>query len=339
MSGQLDVGLALPTQEGLSASDYVELARLGDEEGFHTVTVGEIAGADAFTVLGAIASTTSRIRLGSGIIAIYNRSPVLTAMGFASLESLAPGRVFAGLGTGSHRIVEDWNDREFSAPLQTMREYVEIFRAVGRGERIDRAGGAANVRGFQLQHPPPRDVPVFLAGFQRGMLRLAGAIADGVHFALWPPDELPARIADVHDGAVEAGRDPASIEILVSVHSLCRASRSNEHWSGSAGSFSSTRFARRTVRRTSGLSRRSTARPRSGTPATGAKHSRSFRTRRCSICVRSGRRRRWSTVSSRRAAPARRCRSCNPQSLEPGDASAPAATVRAVAEFLRVRPA
>ena len=140
MSGPLDVGLALPTQEGLSASDYVELARLGDEEGFHTVTVGEIAGADAFTVLGAIASTTSRIRLGSGIIAIYNRSPVLTAMSFASLESLAPGRVFAGLGTGSHRIVEDWNDRDFQAPLQTMREYVEIFRAVGRGERIDRAG-------------------------------------------------------------------------------------------------------------------------------------------------------------------------------------------------------
>ena len=100
MSGPLDVGLALPTQEGLSAREYVELARLGDEKGFHTVTVGEIAGADAFTILGAIASTTNRIRLGSGIIAIYNRSPVLTAMSFASLESLAPGRSSPGSAPG-----------------------------------------------------------------------------------------------------------------------------------------------------------------------------------------------------------------------------------------------
>lgn len=213
----LDVGLALPTQDGLSASDYVGLARLGEEEGLHTVTVGEIAGAEAFSLLGAIASTTQRIRLGSGVVAIYNRSPVLTAMGFVSLESLAPGRVFAGLGTGSHRVVEDWNDRELRAPLETMRAFVTAFRAICSGERID-ARGVVSVRGFRLQHPPPGPVPVFLGGFQRGMLRLAGAIADGVHFALWPPDELPARIADVHDGASEAGRDPASIEILASVH-------------------------------------------------------------------------------------------------------------------------
>ena len=105
MSAPLDVGLALPTQEGLSASDYVELARVGDEEGFHTVTVGEIAGADAFTVLGAIASTTSRIRLGSGIVAIYNRSPVLTAMSFAVARVARAGTRVCGArhGQSPHR--------------------------------------------------------------------------------------------------------------------------------------------------------------------------------------------------------------------------------------------
>ncbi len=338
MSGPFDVGLALPTQEGLSASDYVALARLGDEKGFHTVTVGEIAGADAFSVLGAIASTTSRIRLGSGIIAIYNRSPVLTAMGFASLESLAPGRVFAGLGTGSHRIVEDWNDRDFHAPLQTMREYVEIFRAVGRGERIDRAGEVATVRGFRLQHPPPRNVPVFLAGFQRGMLRLAGAIADGVHFALWPPDELPARIADVHDGAVEAGRDPASIEILVSVHSYAgpEVERALErqrrvvleyavrptHRAAYVGTFPE--IDRATALWDAGDRREALAL----VPDEAVLHL-------CAIGS-------AETVVDR-LEQARRAGATlplvQPQSLDAGDSSAPTATLHAVAEFLRARPA
>lgn len=338
MSEMLGIGLALPTQEGLSASDYVALARLGDEEGFHTVTVGEIAGADAFTVLGAIAATTSRIRLGSGIIAIYNRSPVLTAMSFASLESLAPGRVFVGLGTGSHRIVEDWNDRDFQAPLQTMREYVEIFRAVGRSERIDHGGEVSNVRGFRLQHPPPRDVPVFLAGFQRGMLRLAGAIADGVHFALWPPDELPARIADVHDGAVEAGRDPASIEILVSVHSYAgpEIERALErqrrvvleyavrptHRAAYVGTFPE--IDRATVLWDAGSRREALAL----VPDEAVLHL-------CAIGS--------AETVVERLEQARRAGATlpllQPQSLDPGDASAPTATTHAVAEFLRSRPA
>lgn len=215
----LDVGLSLPIQDELAARDYVALARLGEEEGFQTVSVGEIAGIEAFTVLSAIASTTTRIRLGSGIIAIYNRSPVLTAMGFASLASLAPGRVFAGLGTGSHRIVEDWNGHKLLDPLQTMRAYVSILRAIAAGHRIERVEGAVAVREFRLQHPAPSGLPVMIGAFHRGMLRLAGAIADGVLLALWPPSELPPLIAEVREGAHEAGRDPDSVEILASVHS------------------------------------------------------------------------------------------------------------------------
>lgn len=219
MKPVLDVGLSLPIQDELAARDYVALARLAEEEGFQTVTVGEIAGIEAFAVLSAIASTTTHIRIGSGIIAIYNRSPVLTAMGFASLASLAPGRIFAGLGTGSHRIVEDWNGHTLVDPLQTMRAYVSILRTIAAGERVDRAEGTVVVREFRLQHPAPTGLPVMIGAFHRGMLRLAGAIADGVLLALWPPSELPSRIADIREGACEAGRDPDSIEILASVHS------------------------------------------------------------------------------------------------------------------------
>ena len=165
-------------------SDYVALARLGDEEGFHTVTVGEIAGAEAFSVLARCRHDEPHPPwLGD-----HRDKPfavlTATAMGFASLESLAPGRVYAGLGTGITASSRTGTTASSANRCRRCASTVEIFRSIAAGERIDRAGGAVTVRGFQLQHPPPRGVPVFLAGFQRGMLRLAGAIADGVHFAL-----------------------------------------------------------------------------------------------------------------------------------------------------------
>lgn len=145
----LDIGVTMPAQDELATRDYVELALLAEQGGFHSFTVGEIAGTEAFTLLGALAQATSRIRLGSGVIAVYNRSPVLTAMGFASVASLAPGRVFAGLGTGSHRIVEDWNGHELRAPLRTMREFVDVLRTVLAGERVGAVDGEVRVREFR----------------------------------------------------------------------------------------------------------------------------------------------------------------------------------------------
>ena len=218
MAETFPVGVVTPAQEELEARDFVELGRLAESEGFHAFTVGEIAGFDAFAVLAATAATTTRIRLGTAVIPIYTRAPTLAAMGYASLASIAPGRVIAGFGTGSHRIVEDWQGFELRQPLQTMREYVSIVRAALAGERVDRPEGLLRVRDFRLQHPAFPPVPILIGAFNPSMLRLAGEIADGVVFALWPPDQLPPLIALVREGAERAGRDPDSIEIVGTVH-------------------------------------------------------------------------------------------------------------------------
>jgi probable F420-dependent oxidoreductase len=218
-----DVGVVAPGAEELSAAEYIELGRLVEREGFHTFTIGEIAGYDAFAVLSAIAATTSRMRLGTGVIPIYTRAPVLAAMGYASLAASAPGRVIAGLGTGSHRIVEEWQGRTLDRPIETMRAYITILRAVLAGERVDVSDGPLQVKDFRLQHPLVPDVPVFIGAFKPRMLRLAGALADGVILSLWPPDQLAPLIAEVRRGAEEAGRDPDSIEVLATVHAYAGA--------------------------------------------------------------------------------------------------------------------
>jgi len=208
-----DVGVSLPVQDELAAPDYVELAQLAEAEGYHTVFFGEIAGGEAFSILGAIAQATQRIRIAPGVVSIYTRGPVLTGMAFASLASLAPGRVAMGLGTGSHMIVEGWNGRILQSPLQTMRETVELLRRIVGGERVEAGGPEVRVAPYRLQMPSPGVVPVIIGPFNPGMTRLAGEIADGVLLSFVPLDELFGKIALVHEGAERAGRDPSSMEI------------------------------------------------------------------------------------------------------------------------------
>ena len=218
-TGQLAVGpigVSLPVQEELTAPQYVELARTAEEEGLHTVFVGEIAGLECFAALGMLASATSSIRLASGVVSIYTRSPVLTAMGFATIASLAPGRIAAGLGTGSHVVVRDWHGGKLSQPRIRMREFIAAFREALSGHRVDRAGETLSVSDFRLRIP--RDgsaIPVLMGSFNASMLRLAGAIADGVILSFCPSEELPGRVAEVHAGAIEAGRDPSQLEIAL----------------------------------------------------------------------------------------------------------------------------
>lgn len=209
----LPLAVSLPVQDEMSVPSYVELAVLAEQEGYHTVFFGEIAGGEAMVTLGAIAQVTSRIRLAPGVVSIYTRGPVLTGMGFASLASLAPGRIAMGLGTGSHMIVEGWNGGKLEAPLQTMRETVEVLRRIVRGDRVLYEGERIRVAPYRLHLPDPEPLPVILGPFNPKMTQLAGEIADGVLLAWAPLDELAERVALIHEGAARAGRDPDSIEI------------------------------------------------------------------------------------------------------------------------------
>ncbi|MDD7941362.1 LLM class flavin-dependent oxidoreductase [Actinomycetospora lutea] len=209
------LGVTLPVDEGLSAGQYLDLARLAEDAGCTDVLVGEVAGPEVFAMLGMIAASTSRIRLGSGIVGVYPRTAVLTAMGFTTLASLAPGRVLAGLGASSPIIVEQWHGLAFDAPRARLEEYVAALRTVFRGERTDLDGPHVRSHGFRAGMAPV-DVPILVAAMNPRMLRVAGAIAD-VAFLTWtPPEEYGPKIALVREGAEAAGRDPDEVGIAAS---------------------------------------------------------------------------------------------------------------------------
>ena len=137
------VGVTLPVEDGLPAAEYVALAQLAERSGYDAVLAGEVAGPEVFSLLGMIAARTSSIRIGSGIVGCYARPPALTAMGFATLASCAPGRVIAGLGASSPIIVEGWYGRPFGQPVATVREFIAVLREALSGARVSFAGRLA----------------------------------------------------------------------------------------------------------------------------------------------------------------------------------------------------
>src|ERR1051325_7552046 len=77
----------------------IEYARLAESAGYDGVWVPEAFGSDAFTLLGLIAGHTQRLKLATGIVNVFSRSPALLAQTFATLDEISEGRAIIGLGT------------------------------------------------------------------------------------------------------------------------------------------------------------------------------------------------------------------------------------------------
>jgi len=211
------LGVLLPPDEGLSAPELVGLAVLAEKMGYTTVVTGEVAGPEAFALLGMVAGATARVTIGTGVIAMATRSVALAAMGFATLASMAPGRVFSGIGASSRIVVEQWHGREYPRAATQVREYVPALRSALRGERLEVDGEYVRASGFRLRLPA-QDLPVVVAAMNPRMLEIAGEIADGVFLAWCSVEDAAEKVALVRRGAERAGRDPASIRVFSSLH-------------------------------------------------------------------------------------------------------------------------
>lgn len=209
------VAITMPVEDGLSIGWLTDLVVDAEQAGIETALVGEVAGPEVFATLGAMAARTERIRLGSGIVAAYTRSPALTAMGFATLASLAPGRVIAGIGASSPIVVGRWHGGDFERPLATVREFIGLLRAALAGEKLNHDGPQFRSKGFRLDLPAV-DVPVWLGAINPRMLALAGEIADAAFMTWCPPSEVAPKQEIVKAAATEAGRDPYDVSTVLS---------------------------------------------------------------------------------------------------------------------------
>jgi len=182
--------------------------KLAESLGYETVYVTHIAGRESLTVLTAYALATSKIRVGTGVVPIYTRTPATMAQTAATIDELSGSRLTLGLGVSHRPVVEGWHGQTIDRPVAEMREYTQIVRAILRGE--DPPAGQKWKTGFHLAGVQTRpSLPIYVAALSPAMLRLAGEIGDGV--ILWLCN--PSYIRDVVVPEVSKGRERAGLTL------------------------------------------------------------------------------------------------------------------------------
>jgi len=181
-------GLTLPLT-GVPLAAHGEYVKRAEAAGYTDLWTGETAGPDGFTPLALSAAWTERMRLGSGIVGVFQRGPALLAQEAAALADASEGRFVLGIGTSSDRIVEGWNGIPFEKPLSKIRETLEFLRPALAGERTSTR--------FKLETKPTHEVPIVIAALRGKMLQLAVEKADGAFTNFLPLDGLPQVVEGV----------------------------------------------------------------------------------------------------------------------------------------------
>ena len=111
-----------------SLAGIVDCARTAEEAGFESVWIPEAWGREAFVTLATIANATKRIKLATGIVNVYSRSPAAIAMATATLEELSNGRAILGIGSSGALVIERWHGLNFKQPFTRLRESITIIQ-------------------------------------------------------------------------------------------------------------------------------------------------------------------------------------------------------------------
>lgn len=175
-----------------------------------------------WAVLALAAQQTRTIKLGTGLAIGGLRLAPVAANGIATINRLAPGRVFIGLGTGNTAM------RTMGQPpmrIAPFAEYVRVVRALLRGEEVDYTlDGVTHPIRFQnldlkyidIEHP----IPIHVGGFGPRAQALAGELGDGLITGIPRGGTLPEALANVRRGAARAGRELDNFKVTALVNLL-----------------------------------------------------------------------------------------------------------------------
>jgi probable F420-dependent oxidoreductase len=245
-------GIGLPTgMEGLinpipffSPEDFILMAQIAERLGYDSVWGSDHYAAQEYvkqkydaqpnfyevlTVLSAVASVTSRIELGTAVLVLPMREPVVVARQVATLDQLSGGRVLLGVGIGAYR-------EEFEAARpdvfgknrgSILEEALELLKLLFERDSVTYEGRFFQTRDLSL-HPKPlrHPFPLLVGGHQLRAIDRAVALGQGWIPGWRPFEELEEWIAILRAKAEESGRDPDSM--IVAPQMTCLLGRTQE---------------------------------------------------------------------------------------------------------------
>ena len=195
-------------QTPLRYTQAVELGKRAEEAGFDGVFVVE-AGMlinDAMATAQAIALSTQRITVGTGIAHVDYRQPALLGASAVAIDELSGGRFLLGLGTSSSQMSQalgiPWKESRTA-----LRETARVLRQVFSGESRPAPLGS--------YWPAQHQIPIHFAGLALGTVELAGEIADGLMLYLATTQRYQQAKKRLERGAHKAGRNPSDILVTL----------------------------------------------------------------------------------------------------------------------------
>jgi alkanesulfonate monooxygenase SsuD/methylene tetrahydromethanopterin reductase-like flavin-dependent oxidoreductase (luciferase family) len=222
----MKLGLHLGYWQKNPIDRFIELAQSAEKMGFDSVFTAEAYGSDCFTPLAAIAATTSKIRLCTGVMQLSARTPVCAAMTALTLDHISNGRLCLGVGVSGPQVVEGWYGQQFKRPLERTREWLDIFQQViAREAPVEFSGSQYNLPYIgpnnlglgkplkSITHPLRKKIPVFLGAEGPKNIALAAEKFDG-----WMPIFVSPYRMNIFDDSLASKPDDFEINAMVARH-------------------------------------------------------------------------------------------------------------------------
>ena len=208
----------------VSRFDEIDLAVQAEDQGYDFCWVWDspLLRSNLWVMMALVAERTERIRVGSGVAIPGLRVAPATANAIATINRLAPGRTFLGVGTGNTAM------RNMGQLPMTVADYAEdlrVIKALLNGETVDyTANGRTHPVSFQsleldyvdIDHP----IPIHVGGFGPRSQALAGELGDGLITGIPRGGTIPDALSNVQRGAEQAGRSLANFETTALVNML-----------------------------------------------------------------------------------------------------------------------
>ena len=211
----------------------LQIAHAADAAGIDAIWVSEDPeGWDAFALLGALATATTRCQLGTSVTSPWPRNPNVLAASVATLDQLSNGRAVLGLGRGQVEWHRDALGVETGNPLAALRETIALLRAWQQPpyRAASPPGGHFRIRDWERSVAPLHPLPIYLAAAGPQALALAGALADGVIFnVLTSKEALRRAMPLVRQAATTAGRDPNALAVVLRTEITLANDDASEH--------------------------------------------------------------------------------------------------------------
>lgn len=200
-------------QFGITIAPHIDSwkhIRFAEELGFDRAWVpdSQMIWSDCYAILALAAVNTSRIHIGTGVSIAGTRIAPVTAHSIGSINQLAPGRVFLGLGTGHTAMRVMGQD---PMPVSEFREYLRVTRALLRGEAVDYTYRGVT-REIEFLHRERKfvnldnEIPIYVAGNGPKACQAAGAFGDGWTTIGKDPGPINACLDQIRAGGEAAGR-------------------------------------------------------------------------------------------------------------------------------------